>query len=79
MIDSSVVKLKSASLANGAFTVTMGGYTGHTYQLQRSSSLAGDSFTGIGTSQTGTTGMALTFTDGAPTPTQGFYRVQVDP
>ena len=59
--------------------VTIDGYTGHTYQLQRSSSLTDDVFTNLGSSQSGTTGTVLTFTDSSPSPTQGFYRVQVDP
>lgn len=78
VIDSSVVKTNSATLANGVFTVTVNGYTGHTYQLQSSASPAGDTFTNLGAAQSGTTGSVLTFTDPNPAAPQNFYRVQVD-
>ncbi len=79
VIDSSVVKITSATLANGAFTVTVNGYSGHTYQLQSSASLTNSPFTNLGSPQSGATGGVLTFTDSNPTATQGFYRVQIDP
>jgi fibronectin-binding autotransporter adhesin len=79
VLDSSVVVANSASLANGAFALTMNSYTGHGYQLQRSDSLAGADFANIGSLQNGVTGTVLTFTDPNPSATQGFYRVQVDP
>lgn len=78
IIDSSVVKTTSASLANGAFTVTVNGYSGHTYQLQSSASLADVPFTNVGQPLSGTTGSVLTFTDNNPSATRNFYRVQVD-
>ncbi len=79
VIDSRVVAAKSVSLVGGALTLTVDGYTGHTYQLQRSDSLAGGAFTNLGASQTGATGSVLTFQDASPSSAQGFYRVQVDP
>ena len=79
VIDSSVVQAKSVSMAGGAVTVAIDGYTGHTYQLQVSRSMAPDSYTNVGPLQSGTTGSTLSFTDSNPNPQQGFYRVQVDP
>lgn len=78
IIDSSVVKTTSASLANGAFTLTVNGYSGHTYQLQSSPSLADVPFTNVGAPLSGTTGSVLTFTDNNPSGARKFYRVQVD-
>ncbi len=79
ILDSSVITVKSVNLNNGSVTVTINGYTGHTYQLQRSSSLANGSFINLGSFQNGATGGTLTFADANPPPAQGFYRVQVDP
>ncbi len=78
VIDSSVIKVQGVSYSGGAVTLTVNGYTGHTYQLQSSTSLTGE-FTSIGSPQTGSTGTTLTFTDPNASSTQGFYRVQVDP
>ena len=74
-----MIKTNSATLANGAFTVTVNGYSGHTYQLQSSASLTDGSFADVGSPQSGTTGSVLTFTDNNPSATQNFYRVRVDP
>ena len=79
VLDSSVVQAKSVSRAGGVMAVTIDSYTGHTYQFQRSDSLAGASFTNLGAVQSGTTGGVLTFQDPSPAPGRGFYRVQVDP
>ncbi len=79
IIDSSVVKINSATLTNGAFTVTVNGYSGHTYQLQSRASLTDGSFTNLGSPQSGTTGNLLTFTDNSSSGAQKFYRVQIDP
>jgi autotransporter-associated beta strand protein len=59
------------------FTCTVQGYTGHSYQLQRSDTLSG-TWTSLGVAQAGTGGI-LTFTHPAAAPGRGFYRVQVTP
>ena len=79
MIDSSAVRTRSVDMRDGIMTLTVDSYTGHTYQLQRGDSLAGNSFTNLGAPQNGTTGVVLTFQDASPSSIQGFYRVQVDP
>ncbi|MBS0659118.1 MAG: autotransporter-associated beta strand repeat-containing protein [Verrucomicrobia bacterium] len=63
-------------------TVTIDGYAGHTYTLQRSTSLAADTFVDLPGSQTGS-GTAppatLTFLDPAAPAFAGFYRVRLNP
>ncbi|HWB05577.1 MAG TPA: hypothetical protein VG796_21340 [Verrucomicrobiales bacterium] len=72
------VSVKSMAFTGSAVTLTIDSYTGHTYQLQHSTSLS-EGFTNVGASQTGATGTALTFTaqedSAAP---RGFYRIAVD-
>ena len=79
VIDSGAVKAKSVSLQGNNFTVTIDGYTGHTYQLQRSNSLVNANYGNLGSAKTGITGQVLSFADGASSGPQKFYRVQVDP
>ena len=79
VIDSSAVRTRSVDMSGGAVTLTVDSFTGHTYQLQRNDSLADGSFANLGAAQAGTTGAVLTFQDANPSPTQGFYRVQIDP
>lgn len=74
------VSVKSASKSGSVVTVQIDGFTAHTYQLQRSSSLTGGSFVNIGAAQNGTgttSGVTLTFTDDAAAATASFYRVLV--
>lgn len=79
VIDSSVVRTRSVNFANGTLTLSVDAYTGHSYQLQRTTSLTDGAYVNVGPSQSDATGNTLTFTDGNPPPAQGFYRVQVDP
>jgi autotransporter-associated beta strand protein len=78
VLDSGSVKVKTAVLNGNTFTLTIDGFAGHTYQLQRSTGL-NEGFTNTGAPQTGVTGTVLTFTsqedDTAP---HGFYRIAVD-
>jgi autotransporter-associated beta strand protein len=76
ILDSSMVKVASASMTNG-FTVTIQGYTGHSYRLQRCATLTG-TWTDVGAAQPGT-GALLTFNDPAAAGTAVFYRVAVVP
>ena len=78
-LDASAVKVKTSTLAGTTFTVLIDSYSGHTYQLQRSTSLSGSTFTNIGASQPGATGSALSFVDPATSGAEGFYRILVSP
>jgi autotransporter-associated beta strand protein len=61
------------------FSLTIQGYTQHTYQLQRATSLSAPvTWTNVGAPQTGS-GTPLTFSDPAPTGANGFYQVLVSP
>lgn len=75
----SLVKIKSVTHASTAVTITIDGYTGHTYQLQRGSSPTAVAFANLNSAQNGTTGTTLTFTDASPASGQGFYRVVLNP
>ena len=79
LVVGSVIKTQSVGLGGGILTVPLDGYTGHTYRLQRSDSLAASNYRNVGTAQTDATGQTLTFTDSVAGGAQGFYRVQVDP
>lgn len=84
IIDSSVVRVKSigrdTSVSPLVLRVALDSYTGHTYQLQRATSLAtAASFANLGAPVTGQTGQIITFEDTNPPATSGFYRVMVDP
>jgi hypothetical protein len=79
VIDSSGLKLLSSSKAGAAFSLNIKGYSGHTYQLQRTSSTALSGWVDIGSAQSGTGGN-LTFTDAVgATLARRFYRVKVTP
>ena len=77
ILDSSMVQAASASRTNG-FTVTIQGYTGHSYRLQRSATLIHPDWTDIGTAQPGD-GAILTFTDPSAAGSALFYRIAVLP
>lgn len=89
VLDKSAVKVKAITkteaIVNGtekiiaAVNLTIDSYTGHTYQLQVSSSLAAGSFANLGDPQQGSTGAVLTFSDPNATGPLGFYRIIVDP
>ncbi len=76
ILDSSKVQVASASRTNG-FTVTIQGYAGHNYRLQRSANLAG-TWTDVGAVQAGN-GAVLTFNDPAAAGSAAFYRIAVTP
>ena len=77
ILDSSLVKVASASMTNG-FTVTIQSYAGHNYRLQRSPALIAPAWTDIGAVQAGN-GSILTFNDPTPAGNALFYRVALDP
>ncbi|MBS0660278.1 MAG: autotransporter-associated beta strand repeat-containing protein [Verrucomicrobia bacterium] len=78
LLDSRLVRVKTSSRVGNVVTLTIDGYSGHTYRLQRSTSLSGAAFTDIGAPQNGATGATLTFTDQNASGASGFYRIAVD-
>ena len=78
VLDHSKVKVDSFEKSGGIFTLTITGYAGHTYQLQRTSNLAG-AWENVGTARSGNND-PITFTD-SPTVAVGsrFYRVMLNP
>jgi autotransporter-associated beta strand protein len=78
ILNASVVRPETVETTAAGVTITIDSYTGHTYQLQASSSV-GNAFLGIGVIQQGATGTTLSFTDPNPNPDAEFYRVAVDP
>jgi autotransporter-associated beta strand protein len=79
IIDASVVKTKSISKAGNKVTVTIDAYTGHKYQLQKSSSPAFASFSLVDNPKSASTGTVLSLVDNSATETSAFYRVVVNP
>ena len=71
------IVVSSAAQAGGTFTLTIQGYDGHTYQLQRSATLKSTSWQNIGPAQDGVDAV-LTFAD-TTSGNQNFYRILVSP
>lgn len=71
------VQVKNAAKNGNTVSIHIDSYSGHTFRLQRTGSLA-QAFTDVGTVQNGATGSTLTFTDNNAPVGQGFYRVAVD-
>lgn len=78
ILDASAVRVKSCSRVGTTVTVTIDAYEGHSYRLQRSSSLGGGNFVNVGATQAGATGTTLTFVDENASGGSGFYRIGVD-
>ena len=69
--------IRSWSYAGGVISLTLQGYDGHSYQLQRTASLASANWQNTGPSQDGLNA-PLTFTDSAPG-SPSFYRLLIAP
>jgi autotransporter-associated beta strand protein len=79
VLNASSVKVQQLAINGSNFSLTIQGYSQHTYQLQHATSLmAPITWTDIGAAQTGM-GAALTFTDTGASEKQGFYKVLVSP
>ena len=78
VLDSSNVRVLSFNISGPDVVLTIQGYNGHTYQLQRTDALNPAAWQSVGAAQDGT-GDVLTFTDSSVTGSQNFYRVQVSP
>ncbi|MFM2082266.1 MAG: hypothetical protein RL380_957 [Verrucomicrobiota bacterium] len=73
------IQVQNLAFAGSDVQIGIQSYDGHTYQLQRTSSLSSASWQNIGAPQDGTGGV-LTFTDsGASGNPRGFYRILVSP
>jgi hypothetical protein len=68
-------KKTTVGKSGNAATITIDSVAAYSYQLQRSLSPAGAGFTNIGSSQSGSTGTKLTFTDPNATGSALFYRI----
>lgn len=80
VLTAGTVRITSTSKSGSNVSVTIDGYAAHTYQLQRSSSLASSTFVNIGSPQSGTgvnAGVPLVFSDPAASAAASFYRVVV--
>jgi hypothetical protein len=78
VLDRSHVVIRSLTNSSGQWIVSIDGYAGHNYQLQRCDQLGGG-WVSIGASQTGA-GATLQLEDSTnPAGTSGFYRVMVSP
>lgn len=79
LLDRSAIKIESCAVEGGEFNVTIMGYAGHSYQLQRSNDLRPAAWANVGTAQAGNGApLVLTHANGVAAG-QGFYRVVVDP
>ncbi|MBS0659567.1 MAG: autotransporter-associated beta strand repeat-containing protein [Verrucomicrobia bacterium] len=82
VLTASLVRVTSAVKTGNSLSLTIDGYAGHTYTLQRSSGLGSDTFVDVATipvqAGTGlTTGVPLTFTDPDATGSAAYYRIVV--
>jgi hypothetical protein len=83
VIDSSTLRMTSISKVGNVVTLKVPTHSGHTYQLQRSTSLT-SGWTDLGASQSGLTTVSgapteRTFIDSGATFSKCFYRVRVTP
>jgi autotransporter-associated beta strand protein len=84
VLDSSKVAATTCGLSGVVFTVSVKGYTGHYYQLQKTSTLTTNSWQDVGAAEEGTgvlngDGVTLDLKDYSATGSKNFYRVVVTP
>ena len=77
VLDSSLVRVASATRTGAMFTVTIQGYTGHAYQMEHANTPAGP-WLPIASPQSGTN-TPLTFSDSGAAGDKKFYRIAVSP
>jgi len=78
VLEASSVQVRQVGITGSSLTVTIQGYAQHTYQLQRTLSLASPSWINIGSPQDGA-GAPLVFTDPGAGSSAGFYQISVSP
>jgi probable HAF family extracellular repeat protein/autotransporter-associated beta strand protein len=77
LLDSSSVRVESLIKSGTTVQLSIRSSVGHAYRLERSATMASNSWTPVGTDQEGD-GNILTFTDaGGATSSSGFYRIAV--
>ena len=74
-----VVNIRSISKQGSTFTLTAQSFTGHNYQLQKTSTLVDGNWQNVGSARAGATGTDVVLTDSASSGTEGFYRIQIAP
>lgn len=79
VIFSTEARVKGVERSGSTFSVTIAGHTGHTYQLQHSTSLTSGTWKNVGPPQPGDGGGPLTLTDHQAAETEGFYRIVISP
>lgn len=74
-------RVQATSRSGTVTTLTLNGFTGHVYQLQRASALTGgpNSFTNVENAQSGTTGSTIHFSHDDGVASEGFYQIKIDP
>ncbi|MEA3186782.1 MAG: hypothetical protein QOD99_612 [Chthoniobacter sp.] len=77
VLDSSIVRISTATKTGPTLTLTIQGHNGHNYQLQRSDK-PGGAWIPVGQAQTGSESV-LTFTDTNSTDSQKYYRINLAP
>ena len=79
ILTSALVTVQQFSKSGSTFTVKVQSYSGHTYQLQKSATLAGGSWKNVGAAQAGYTGAPLVLSDSSASATGMFYQIVVGP
>lgn len=80
IIGADEVAVHSTAIENGGIRVSIDSYSGHVYQLQRSSTLADGSWIDVGEGRDGVTGVRLDFEHPLDSPTgRDFFRIRVSP
>jgi len=78
ILDATSVQVLQVGKSASTFSLTVQGYAQHTYQLQRSATVAAPVWANVGVPQIGA-GVPLTFTDTAAPGIKAFYQVVVAP
>jgi hypothetical protein len=79
VLTASSVQVKQLTKSGSIFTLTIQGYSQHTYQLQSTPTLVLPiTWTNVGAAQTGA-GSQLVFTDAGASSARGFYQIVVSP
>jgi autotransporter-associated beta strand protein len=77
ILTSALVTVKQFTKSGTTFSVSIQSYTGHTYQLEKSTNLG--TWQNVGSAQAGATGSTLTLTDSAASATGTVYKIIVGP
>jgi autotransporter-associated beta strand protein len=77
ILTSALVTVKQCSKSGSTFTVSIQSYTGHTYQLQKSTDL--QTWQNVGAAQPGATGTTVVLNDNNASAAGTFYQIGVGP